>query len=283
MRFLVTGGGGQLGRAFAKLYPQAVVLGKSELDITDPASVEAALDRGQPEVLVNAAGFTAVDAAEAHPEEAARVNVEAVIQLAQAAKRAGATLVQISTDYVFPGDKPGAYTENDRTRPLSVYGRTKLQSEMAARAAGGKSLIVRTSWVFGEGKNFISSVLNAAQGRDSLDVVDDQRGRPTSAEDLAAAIVTLVDKGSTGLYHVTGGGEVGSWADVAETAIEAAGLPTTVRRVTTAQYYAGKAGPVATRPANSELDCSLAASAGVKLRPWPEAVTAYVRKKLESN
>ena len=283
MRYLVTGGGGQLGRAFAKLYPEAVVLARSELDITDREGVEAALERARPEVIVNAAAFTQVDAAEAQPDLAALVNVEAVIRLAQAAKRAGAMLVQISTDYVFAGDKKGPYTENDRTRPLSVYGRTKLQSEMAARAAGGKSLIIRTSWVYGEGKNFVASILDAAKRRDSLDVVDDQRGRPTNALDLAGAIVTLLENGASGLVHVTGGGEAGTWADVAETVIEAAELPTQVRRVTTAQYYAGKSGPVATRPANSELDCSLAASVGVKLRPWEEAVTAYVRKKLESD
>ena len=282
MRALVTGGGGQLGRAFAKLFPDAVVLGRAELDITDAEGIEAALTRVRPDVVVNAAAYTAVDAAEAQVEEAMRVNVEAVIKLAQAARRAGATLVQPSTDYVFSGEKHGAYTERDRTRPLGVYGRTKLQSEVAARAAGGRSLIVRTSWVFGEGKNFVRSIVDAASRIEALDVVDDQRGRPTHAEDLAKAIVTLAEKGSTGVFNVTGAGEVGSWADVAEAAIHAAGLNARVRRVTTAQYYAGKAGPVAPRPSNSELDCSLAQSAGVELRPWREAVAAYVKEILSA-
>jgi dTDP-4-dehydrorhamnose reductase len=280
VRALVTGGGGQLGRAFAKLFPDAVVLNRSELDITDAESIEAALTSVRPDVLVNAAAFTAVDAAEAQAEEAMRVNVEAVIKLAQAARRAGATLVQPSTDYVFSGEKQGPYTERDRTRPLSVYGRSKLQSEVAARAAGGKSLIVRTSWVFGDGKNFIRSIVDAAARLEALDVVDDQRGRPTHAEDLAKAIVKLAEEDSTGVFNVTGSGEAGSWADVAEEAIHAAGLDAVVRRVTTAQYYAGRAGPVAPRPANSELDCSLAESAGVELRPWRDAVTAYVKEML---
>lgn len=278
---LVTGGGGQLGRAFARLLPDAAVLDSAALDITDPDQVGLTFARLRPGIVINAAAYTAVDAAQDHPEEAARVNVAGVINLAQEAGRLGALLVHVSTDYVFSGDRKGAYTEFDRTRPLSVYGRTKLQSEAAAKAAGGHPLIVRTSWVFGDGRNFIRSILGAAARLPELSVVDDQRGRPTYAQDLAAGIWSLVKMGGRGLFNVTGGGEAGTWADVAEVAIQAAGLPAKVRRVTTAQYYAGKAAP-APRPANSELDCSRARSAGVTLRPWPEAVAAYVRQEMES-
>ena len=168
-----------MGKAFARLYPDAVVLERSRLDITDSESVRAAIEQVRPHAIVNAAAFTAVDAAESQPEEAARVNVEAVIRLAQAAKRAQATLVHLSSDYVFAGDKQGPYTERDRTRPLSVYGRTKLQSEVAARAAGGRNLIIRSSWGFGEGKNFVWSILGAARSRKVWDVVDDEGGRTT--------------------------------------------------------------------------------------------------------
>lgn len=275
MRTLVTGGGGQLGRAFSSLYPQATVLTRAELDITDADQIAAALARHRPQVIVNAAAFTGVDEAEAQPAQAARVNVAGVMGLAQQARKIDALLVQISSDYVFAGSKPAGYTELDRTRPLSVYGRTKLQSEMAARAAGGRYLIIRTCWVFGEGKNFIRSIVGAARLQQQLQVVDDQRGCPTYARDLAPAIIALVDKGCTGVFNLAGGGTPASWAEVAEMAIGAAGLSTGVRRVTTAQYLAGKAGPVARRPANSELDCSKAAGAGVALRPWPQAVQDY--------
>lgn len=267
-----------MGRAFAKLFPDAVVMPRAELDIAEADQIQAVLARVRPDVIVNAAAFTNVDLAEAQPEEVFRVNVQAPMMLAQEAKKSDAQLVQISSDYVFAGSKDGAYTEFDRTRPLSVYGRSKLQSEMAARAAGGRYLIVRSSWVFGAGKNFIRSVVEAAGRLDELTVVDDQRGRPTAAEDLAAAIVTLVEGGSTGVFNVTGGGAAASWADVAEHAIRAAGLKNTVRRVSTDRYYLGKAGPVAPRPANSELDCSRAEAAGVVIRPWQDAVSAYAKE-----
>lgn len=267
-----------MGRAFAKLFPDAVVLPRAELDIADAGQIAAVLARVRPEVIVNTAAFTNVDLAEAQPEEVARINVRAPMKLAQEARKIDAKLVQISSDYVFAGSKEGAYTEFDRTRPLSVYGRSKLQSEMAARAAGGRYLIVRTSWVYGDGKNFIKSVVAAAGRPDELTVVDDQRGRPTAAEDLAAAIVTLVEGGATGVFNVTGGGEAASWADVAEYAIRAAGLSSAVCRVSTDRYYLDRAGLVAPRPANSELDCSRAEAAGVAIRPWREAVSAYAKE-----
>lgn len=280
---LVTGGGGQLGRAFARLLPDAAVLASAALDITDPGQVRRTFEHLRPDIVINAAAYTSVDAAEAHPQDAARVNVAGVINLAKETSRCGALLVHVSTDYVFSGDREGAYTELDRTRPLSVYGRTKLQSEVAARAAGGSLLIVRTSWVFGDGRNFIRSILGAAARVAELSVVDDQRGRPTYAQDLAAGIWSLVQKEQRGVFNLTGGGEAGTWADVAEVAIEAAGLPAKVRRVTTAQYYAGKTGMSARRPANSELDCSRARLAGVTLRPWREAVAAYASQEMESS
>lgn len=277
-RVLVTGGGGQVGRAFARLLPDAVVLDRAGLDITDRAAVEEAFRQVRPEVVYNAAAYTAVDRAEAEPDEARRINVDAVVNLARAARRHDALLVQLSTDYVYRGDAPGAYTESDRTLPASVYGRTKMHGEVAARSSGGRWLVIRTSWVFGDGHNFIRSIVGAAAGRDEVTVVDDQRGRPTYAPDLAAGAAALVEAGCTGLFNLAGGGEAATWADVAEHAIAAAGLPCRVRRVTTAQYYAGKQGPIAPRPANSELDCSKAEQHGVALRPWSEAVAEYVKE-----
>lgn len=239
------------------------------------------MEKVRPDYLINAAAYTAVDRAEQEPDEAHRINVRAVIGLAKAAKDAGAQLVHFSSDYVYKGDRPGGYLENDRTVPLSTYGRTKLQGEVAARSAGARTLILRTSWVFGQGNNFVRSIVAAAGKRDELQVVDDQRGRPTYAPDLAEGVLALLDAGADGLYNLTGGGKVASWADVAETAIEAAGLKTTVQRVTTEQYYASKTGPIAGRPLNSELDCSRAGQLGVTLRPWEEAVSEFVAELME--
>ncbi len=280
-RVLVTGGNGQVGRAFAKLIPAAVVLDRRALDIADTGAVYRAFEEHRPEVVYNTAAYTAVDRAEAEPEQARLINVDAVVNLANAARDNDCLLVQYSSDYVFRGDA-GPYTELDRTLPASVYGRTKLQSEVAARASGNRYLIIRTSWVFGDGHNFVKSIVGAAARHPELTVVDDQRGRPTYAPDLAEGSAALVAAGCSGVYNLSGGGEPGTWADVAEAAIQAAGLTARVRRVTTAQYYAGKQGPVAPRPANSELDCSKAGEAGVNLRPWRAAVAEYVKELTQS-
>lgn len=266
-----------MGRALSRLVPEGVFLSRRELDITERASVLDAVSAHRPEVIVNAAAYTKVDGAEADPDTAHAVNAGAVEHLAGAASAARALLVQPSTDYVFSGEKEGPYLEDDEPVPLSVYGKSKLGGERAA-AAAERHLIVRTSWVFGEGSNFIRSILTAAQPRDELAVVDDQRGLPTYALDLARGLLDLVSAGARGIYHLTGSGESGTWAEVAEAALEAAGLETKVRRVTTAEYYAGKSGPIAPRPANSVLDCSKARTLGVELRPWRRAVAAYVKE-----
>lgn len=280
-RVLVTGGGGQVGRAFARLLPDAVVLGRADLDIADTGRVQKVFDEVRPEVVYNAAAYTAVDRAEVEPDQAHLINVDAVVNLASSARQHDALLVHFSSDYVFRGDA-GPYTELDRTVPVSVYGRTKLHGEVAARASGNRYLIIRTSWVFGDGHNFVRSIVGAAAKHSELTVVDDQRGRPTYAPDLAEGTAALVTAGCTGLFNLTGGGQSGTWADVGEVAIAAAGLTSRVRRVTTAQYYSGKEGPVAPRPANSELDCSKAEKAGVSLRPWQAAVAEYVKELTQS-
>jgi dTDP-4-dehydrorhamnose reductase len=272
---LVTGAGGQLGRALARLEPGAVLLDRSALDVLDPSAVAATIGRHRPAVVVHAAAWTRVDDAEADPEGAHRVNVGGTRSVAEAAAEVGALLVYVSTDYVFSGDRAEPYRERDPTGPRSVYGRTKLAGEAEA-AAFGRHLVVRTSWVFGEGHNFVRSILRAAATRDELAVVDDQRGLPTYASDLAGGIRGLVDAGAEGLFHLAGGGEPGSWADLAEVALAAAGSPVHVRRVSTADYFAGRSTPVAPRPASSVLDCAKAAALGVALRPWQDAVAEYV-------
>jgi dTDP-4-dehydrorhamnose reductase len=272
---LITGGNGQLGRALAKLLPEAFVFDHTTLDVGDRAAVVEAVRSVKPATIINAVAYTKVDAAEADEQTATEVNSQGVEYLASAANEAGALLVHVSTDYVFRGDKEGPYKEEDQVEPLSVYGKTKLKGEVAASNAS-KHVIVRTSWVFGDGQNFIRSIVAAARDRDELSVVDDQRGVPTYAPDLARGIIRLLQADARGLYHLTNGGSPATWADLAEFSIEAAGLDCTVSRVTTDEYFQGKPGPIAPRPRNSVLDCSKAAALGVTLRPWKEAVAEYV-------
>lgn len=274
---LVTGGDGQLGRALKRSLPNAWVLGRSELDIADPASVSKVVEL-RPEVIINPAAYTQVDAAEANPEDAKAVNQVGVRHLAEAADKVGAALVQVSTDYVFSGDSADPYKETDPTDPRSVYGSTKLAGEVEAQKCS-HHLIVRTSWVFGDGRNFIRSILAAAEQRPFLEVVDDQRGQPTYAPDLAEGLVELIQIEARGTLHLAGGGEPATWADLAEFALKVAGIPTEVRRISTADYFAGRQGPIAARPASSVLDCSAAKSIGVELRDWREAAEEFVLAK----
>lgn len=276
-RILVTGGNGQLGRAFASMPGDIHVLSRSDLDITDRSAVLRKLREMRPKIVINAAAFTQVDEAETHQAQAALINDDAVEILASSCRETGSKLVQLSTDYVFDGLKTQAYTEDDPTSPRSVYGRTKLAGEHAALQLEG-SLVVRTSWVFGDGANFVRTIVAAATKYPSLDVVDDQRGLPTYSVDLAEGILQLCRAGVSGVVHLAGGPPPCTWADLAETAMKSAGLDSQVRRVTTDEYYADKPGPMAPRPPNSVLDCAKAAALGVGLRPWPEAVDEYVRR-----
>lgn len=279
---LVTGAGGQLGRAVAALVPDAVLLTRADLDVTDPVAVGRAVDRARPAVVLHAAAWTAVDAAEAHPEAARAVNAVGTEAVVRAAARVGAVVVYPSTDYVFSGELRRPYREDDPPSPLSVYGRTKLEGEEAVRA-WEQHLVVRTSWVFGEGRNFVHTVLERAARGEDLRVVDDQVGLPTHAGDLARGVLGLLGAGARGTFHLAGGGPPCTWADLAEAALRAAvraGLlrsAPSVQRVSTSEYDAARPGPVARRPPYSVLDCSKAGALGVALRPWPEAVEAYVR------
>jgi dTDP-4-dehydrorhamnose reductase len=288
-RLVVTGGSGQVGRAFRALAGTAgdgvaggaAILDRAALDLAGGEAVRRALVALAPAVIVHAGAYTAVDAAEADRAGAWAVNVAGTAEVAAAAAELGALLVYLSTDYAFDGTATVAYREDAPTHPLSVYGASKLAGEAAA-AAAPDHLIVRTSWVFGDGRNFVRAILAAATAQPgrTLTVVDDQRGRPTYAPDLAGGLLELVaayEPARAGIYHLQGGGEPGTWADVAEVALEAAGLASPVVRVSTAAYNAGRPGPIAPRPAYSVLDCSKAAALGVALRPWREAVARYVK------
>jgi dTDP-4-dehydrorhamnose reductase len=233
---VITGAGGQLGRALAEAFPEARALTRADWDVSLPPPAEL---EGTGLVLHTAA-WTDVDGAEDDPQSAAAVNVGGV----QHAAALGAPLVVWSTDYVFDGAKRTPYVESDAPGPLGAYGRTKLHGEAAA---GERAWIVRSSWLFGwTSKNFVKTMLRLGAERDELAVVDDQRGSPTYVGHLAEATKQVLEL-PFGVYHVAAAGEC-SWADFAEAIFEEAGLSTRVRRITTAEF-----GARAPRPAYSVL------------------------------
>jgi dTDP-4-dehydrorhamnose reductase len=237
-RILITGAGGQLGHALQQTFADedVIALGRADWDVTHPAPPLPAM----PDLVLHAAAWTDVDGAEDDPQDAAAVNVGGT----QHAAELGAPLVVFSTDYVFDGRKTAPYVESDSPNPLSVYGRTKLHGEAAA---GEQAWIVRTSWLFGEtGHNFVRTMLRLGAERDEVGVVDDQRGAPTYAGHLAAAVRQLVAQ-PYGVWHVAGGGEA-TWADLAEAIFEEAGISCRVRRIGTEELNRP-----APRPANSVL------------------------------
>jgi dTDP-4-dehydrorhamnose reductase len=255
-RVLVTGAGGQLGRALLERFPQARGLTRREWDVSLPPPA----DLGELDLVLHAAAWTDVDGAEDDPQEAAAVNVGGV----QHAAELGAPLVAYSTDYVFDGTKREPYVESDAPGPLGVYGRTKLHGEAAA---GEQAWVVRTSWLFGHGgRNFVETMLRLGAERDEVAVVADQRGCPTYATHLAAATDEILAL-PYGTYHVAADGDC-TWADFAEAIFEEAGLDCGVRRITAAEY-----GARAPRPAYSVLR----SERGAPLLPhWRDGLRAYL-------
>jgi dTDP-4-dehydrorhamnose reductase len=256
-RVLITGAAGQLGRALAEEFPQALALGREEWDVELPPP-----ELEPPDVVLHAAAWTNVDLAEQQPQDAASVNVGGTSHAAEL----GAPLVYYSTDYVFDGKKGAPYVESDAPNPLSVYGRTKLHGEAAA---GERSWIVRTSGLFGtSGRNFVRTILQLAREQHELAVVDDQRSAPTYVVDLAIATRELLEL-PPGIWHVTAQGDC-SWAEFAEAIVEEAGLDTRVRRISSAE-----ADRAARRPAYSVLRSEKGAPA---LPHWREGLRACLQR-----
>ncbi len=271
MTILLLGKDGQVGWQLQRsLAPHGTVVacGRGECDLADLGRLRRVLRDLRPMVIVNAAAYTAVDKAESEPELAQRINAEAPALLAAEAAASGALLVHYSTDYVYGGDKPEPWTESDPTGPLGVYGRSKLAGEEAIRAAACRSLIFRTSWVFGaRGGNFVKTILRLARDKDSLNVVDDQVGSPTPAALIATVtgvVLAMLRRGESlaanesRLYHLAAARPV-SWCAFARTIVELAGAmpgfalrlkPEAIRAIATADYPTP-----ARRPANSRLDC----------------------------
>ncbi len=271
---LVTGGDGQVGRALRPLLPTARYATRDELDVTDRARVHEAIAGA--DVVVHLAAMTDVDRCEREPGLAEQVNGSGSRNVAAAARATGARVIGVSTDYVFDGTAPGEYSEADRPHPVSVYGRTKLAGELALLEAGDNT-VVRTSWVYGDGRNFIRTILRAASSGRALAVVDDQVGRPTSADDVARAIVHLLSIDPPRLVHVTGDGPATSWAGVAEQSLAAAGLTAAVEHVSTIEYGHRMGTAPAQRPANSMLSLERARGLGVPLSDWRASVSGYAR------
>ncbi|CEJ11675.1 dTDP-4-dehydrorhamnose reductase [bacterium YEK0313] len=264
VKLLVTGRQGQVAQALAGLVRAdvtIVALGRPDIDIRDRASLDRAIAANRPDIVVNAAAYTAVDKAETESALAFAVNADGAGHVAAAAEAAALPVLHLSTDYVFAGDKDGAYRETDPVAPLNVYGRSKHAGELAVAAANPAHAILRTAWVYGaHGTNFLTTMLRLAREQDTLRVVADQRGTPTQASDLAEAILVAARAMSAapeaedwrGLFHVAGTGET-SWADFAGEIFRqsaARGGPSAhVEPIGTADYPTP-----ARRPANSRLD-----------------------------
>lgn len=274
MRVLITGAGGQLGHDLLAAFSDDDVVGLShaQLDVTREPDVVAAVRDHSPDVVVHAAAFTKVDACESDPEVAWRVNAMGSWWVARACALAGATMVYLSSDYVFDGRAGRAYTEFDRPNPQSVYGRTKEAGEQLVRQTLREHHVVRTSWVLGtHGGNFVKTMLRLAQERDCLSVVDDQTGSPTFTFDLAPAIRRLAVSGRHGTYHLTNAGHC-TWFELARATFEEAGIDIEVQPTDTASF-----GAPAPRPAFSVLDNTMAALTGIgPLPPWQTSLRRLV-------
>lgn len=268
MRILVTGAGGQLGTDLLRLGDRHEVIGatRSDLDVGDRDVVMAAVTGLAPDLVIHAAAWTAVDACEADPERAWRVNAFGSRNVAEAARATGAHLVAVSTDYVFDGTSDAPYVEWDRTNPLSAYGRSKLAGEEEVRTLLPGATVVRTSWVCGRyGSNMVKTVLRVASQDDRpLRFVDDQRGCPTFTDDLAGMLLDLGVARRPGLFHVTNQGPT-TWFRFARDILAAAGLdPSRVEPITTSQLDPPRP---AHRPANSVLENAALRMSGVRLLP----------------
>jgi dTDP-4-dehydrorhamnose reductase len=279
---LVTGGNGQLGTELQRCtWPQGyevVAIDVADLDLTDTAAITAKVSERPWAAVINGAAYTAVDKAESDLVTAWAVNAMAPAAFGQACATAGIPLVQVSTDYVFAGDKQGAWEVTDPVAPLGVYGASKLGGELAVRTSGARHVIVRTAWVVSaHGNNFVKTMLRVGAERETLTVVDDQRGSPTSAADLAQALMTIAvrlvedDAAPTGSFHFSNAGET-SWAgfaaEIFRQSAERGGASASVTPITTDQYPTP-----ARRPANSLLSHdAIRAAYGIEPRPWQDAL-----------
>lgn len=278
-RLLILGGGGQLGQALRQKYPDAIATDRSELDITDWDSLQA-FDWSKVDVIINAAAYTNVDEAETPEgrETAWKVNAAAVGYMAKIANELSLTFVHVSSEYVFDGTK-SPHAESEPLTPLGVYAQSKAAGDVAASVTA-KHYILRTSWVIGEGKNFVRIMMSLADKNISPSVVSDQIGRLTFTSTLVGAIDTLLNKQAAyGTYNVSNDGDIVSWADITRTIFTELGrTDLTVSDTTTEEYFKDK--PTASpRPLQSAMDLTKIKAAGVTLRDWREDLHSYIQQE----
>ena len=285
IRLVVTGRHGQVATSLvhrAGTDVAVIAVGRPQLDLENPATVETAIAAAKPDIIVNAAAYTAVDKAEQEPAKAFAINGDGAGAVARAAQKLGVPLIHLSTDYVYSGAKPAPYVETDVTGPLGVYGASKLAGEQVVRENYPGAAIFRTSWVYSpHGANFVKTMLRIGGERGIVKVVDDQTGNPTSALDLASAILRIAPRlvegqDAAGVYHLAGQGHA-TWYDLARHVFEVSatlgGPRPQVHAIATADYPA-----LARRPANSRLDTgAFERRFGFALRPWREAVAETVQ------
>jgi len=293
MRVFVAGGTGQvalsLKEAAKKENIEFMAAGRPDFDLLDTDRMRAVIKPFKPTAIINAAAYTAVDAAEENEATATAINADGAAALATIASELDVPFLHLSTDYVFDGEKDGAYLETDEVGPTGAYGRSKLTGEIAVMAANPNAMIYRTAWVYSPfGNNFCKTMLRLAQSKDSLNIVADQYGNPTYAPDIADALLAIIAKTGTpdgpshyaGIYHLAGSGST-SWHGFAEKIFAESGIlghrtPST-KAITTANYPTP-----AKRPANSRLDCSkLMETFGISLPNWQQSTIKCVKRLLE--
>ena len=281
MKVMVTGADGLVGRAVtAHCVAQGegvIALNHRDLDITHKVKVDAAFDRERPEVVINCAAWTDVDACEFDPDRARRVNAYGPELLALGCRRVGALLITLSTDYVFDGEKDGFYTQRDQPNPQSIYAVSKLEGERGAQANCPRTIVVRSGYIFGSsGTNFLSTIVARARRGEHLQVIRDSFGMPTSARDLAAQLCRLAYLDVPGLYHVVNSGDGASFEDFARLVLESAGLDGSLLTPVSMKSL----NRPARRPRNSRLRCLLSGAVGLEPMPfWQDAVRDFVRSE----
>ncbi|HEY7616951.1 MAG TPA: dTDP-4-dehydrorhamnose reductase [Terriglobales bacterium] len=276
MRVTIFGATGLLGKALLRQWSgdQITGLGSREADIRDPEQISRELQRARPDWIVLAAAYTDVDGCETNRELAFDVNCRGALNVGQAAKYAGARLLFLSTDYVFDGTKATSYGTNDPRSPQSVYGQSKADAEVELTRILPECCIVRTSWLFGiGGRCFPDTILKLAAQRPELEVVNDQRGSPTYAPDLADAIIQLCRKDATGIVHVTNQGDC-TWFDFARVIVASAGLSTTINPTNSDEFIRP-----ARRPAYSVLSGVSLEKYGIAMPTWQDALRRYLSER----
>lgn len=276
MKILITGAKGMLAKAVIERFKEheLILTDVEELDITDFVAVDNFVAENKPELIINCAAYTAVDKAEEDQELAKKINVYGPKNLACVGNKHGVRLVHISTDYVFDGDLPTdkAYEETDATAPVTVYGSTKLAGEIAVKQNTNKYYIFRTAWLYGDGNNFVRTMIKAGKEREEVSVVNDQHGSPTYTVDLADIIYQVVEKKLiSGIYHSTNVGFT-TWYDFTRKIYELSNISCKVNPVTSEQFVRP-----AKRPKNSKLNKDKLLNSGITIPAWEDALERYLK------